>query len=173
MATITEFEFPDELQYIFIDPISFFWVKRQLNPANTENQSLLLGFPEIITKNFNKDQLKFDFRSETLYLRENKPFLRLLTKNKLFEFVAPWKSQWQINPEIKNNLFTFLDQPYDQYIIKCSNFEDESKITQVLRPITELEDKIRLLLEKDMFSDCKDCPDLFQGSIKRRSNGFR
>ena len=173
MSKLIDYEFPSDLEYIFIDPITFFWVKRQTTPEPAGKHFLYLGFPELITKNFTHTQLKFGFRSEKLSLRENKPFLRLLTKNKLFEFLAPWKSNWQINPEIKNNNYFFVDNPYDQYIIQCTNFEDISKVEKTLKPFSEIEEQIKKLLEKDPFSDCRDCPDLLQGSITRRSNGFR
>ena len=173
MTNISDYKFPSDLKYIFIDPISFFWIKKQVNVNQGGKTIYLLGFPEIITRNLNKDQLKFGFRSENLLLRENKPFLRLLTKNKLFEFLSPWKSNWTINPKIKNNIFSFLDHPYEEYIIECFDFEDQNKIESLFKSADELERPVSKILEKSSLNDCKDCPDLFQGSIVRRNSTFK
>ena len=173
MTKIDDYKLPSDLKYVFIDPISFFWVKKQKDANQEGETAYLLGFPELITKNLNKNQLKFSFRSETLLLRENKPFLRLLTKNKLFEFLSPWKSDWTINPDIKSNNFSFLNHPYEEYIIKCFDFEDYNKIESLFKSINELEQPISKILEKGSFNDCKNCPDLFQGSIMRRNSAFK
>ena len=170
MDKMSKFKFPSDLNYIFIEPISFFWVKKVLEGQENNELVLKLGFPELITANLVKSQLKFGFRSENLNLREGKPFLRLLTKNKLFEFIAPFKCAWSINPKIKNNDFSFLENPYEEYVIKCFNIENPNRINSVLKSIQDLEKDLSSIIKKEVFEDCKDCPDLFQGSVVRRMN---
>lgn len=170
MSKLKDYNYPDQLKYIILEPYSFFWVKKISEDDQRKGLILELGFPEIITKNLVKDKLKFGFRSENLQLRKNKPFLRLLAKNKMFEFLAPFKCNWSINPNIKNNNFRFLDFPYEEYIIKCFNIENQDIIDTLLKNISELDQEILISLEKDLFKDCIECPDIFQGSITRRKN---
>ncbi len=170
MSKLMDYNFPDNLQYIFLEPNSFFWIKKAQIDNQREDLVLELGFPEIITKNLVKGQLKFGFRSEKLRLREKKVFLRMLTRNKLFEFLSPFNCDWIINPNLKNNDFRFLDHPNEEFIIKCFNFEDKGNLELLLKNKFELEQIISRLEEKGMFNDCSSCPDLFQGSITRRKD---
>lgn len=168
MKQFKGFPFPENLQYIFIEPVSLFWAKELPPEKGNSSKSIILGFPELITSNLKKNELKFTFRTEKLNLRANKPFLRLLTRNKMFEFLSPWKCKFEINPEIKNNDFSFLDYPYDQYIIKCFDIEDEKDPEKMFTPIKSLEQSINKLIEQESYNDCKNCPDLFETSVTRR-----
>ena len=168
MDQINGFSFPENLHYIFIDPVSLFWVKEVPEDQNNHGKCYVLGFPELITNNLKKNELKFTFRTEKLNLRANKPFLRLLTRNKMFEFLSPWKCKFEINPEIKNNDFSFLDYPYDQYVIKCFDIEDTQEPEKRLTTIDNLEKAVKKLIEKESYNDCKDCPDFFETSVTRR-----
>ncbi len=172
MTRFQDYNFPDNVKYIFLHPNSFYWVKESTAEQNGK-KVLLLGFPDALTKNLDKDNVKLTFRSENLSLRENKPFLRLLTQNKLFDFIAPWKSDWKINAKLLNHDYSFIDQPYDHYIIKCFNFRNETEIDSILKSISELNGALEKLLEKDIFGDCKSCPDFLQSSITRRSKAFK
>lgn len=170
MPKLTDYTFPDDLKYIFIEPNSLYWVKESIDKSTGE-KIVYIGFPDLITKNFDTKKVKLAFRSENLLLREKKPFLRLLTSNKLFEFEAPWKSGWNINPELVNNNYSFIDEPYEHFIIKCYNIVKPSGIDSVLRTISELGGALERLVQKDVFGNCSDCPDLTQGFITRRNNG--
>lgn len=166
MAQISNYDFPTDYKYIFIEPISLFWAKREENKNQSAKSSILLGFTELMTKTLNHNELKFTFRSESLMLRKNKPFLRLLTKNKMFEFLSPWKCDWEINPMIKQNDFSFLDYPYNQYVIKCFNIQ--GNVDEPLTDLPMVEHEITKIIDKESFKDCKDCPDFFQSSVTRR-----
>ena len=165
MVKIGSFYFPDDLHYIFIGPISFYWVKKITDPENTNHPMILLGFTELLTKNLNKNEIRLNFRSENLGLRLKKPFVRLLTKNKYFEFLSPWKSSFQINPSLKSS---FIAAPYENYILKCFDFEQSLDFTPLFQTIEDFSQDVLKMIEKETFKDCKECPDLFQSSITRR-----
>jgi hypothetical protein len=165
---IDNYFFPDDLKYIFCLPDSIFWVKKDLSDENSNNLTILLGLTELNTIGF-ENQIKFTFRSENLPLRENKAFLRILTANKLFDIVSPWKSRFIINPEIKDDNQKFLQNPYNHWLIKCFEFADENVVLDQLSLIFNLESNIKQLIEKNIFKDCKECPDLFQSSVTRRN----
>ena len=171
MANYNGYFLPDNLQYIFIEPVSFYWVKKLFNASTNELQSIQLGFTELITKNLKKNELRFNFRSENLQLRGHKPFLRLLTRNKYFEFLSPWKCSWSINPDLKNS--SFIDHPYENYVIECHTFDSSESMDSQIKLQTELFSQITKLLEKDVFADCKDCPDFLQSTVTRRLNNSK
>lgn len=166
MTNYDEYFIPDDLKYIFIEPISLFWAKKVTNPQTQELQSIKIGFTELMTKNLKKDELRFNFRSENLPLRLHKPFLRLLTRNKYFEFLSPWRCEWTINPELKN--LSFIDHPYEHHIIECHNFAPKDDVEKQLQPKGNFDSQIKSMIAKELFKDCKDCPDFLQSSATRR-----
>ena len=166
MTNYEDYFIPDELKYIFIEPISFFWAKKIIDQQTNELQSIIIGFTELMTKNLKKNELKFNFRSENLPLRLHKPFLRLLTRNKYFEFLSPWKCEWKINPELKN--LSFIDYPYEHYIIECYNLTPKDDVEKQLQPKRNFDSQIKYIIAKELFKDCKDCPDFLQSSATRR-----